>query len=96
METLLKIEGDHVQLASPEEIAAGIQAACRIFASNNADPIACAAASVKLAKNEELNHDEALRCVIWDSADDKAFRAVTLGWLARGDLDIRLALSDTR
>ncbi|OYW25687.1 MAG: hypothetical protein B7Z49_00795 [Hydrogenophilales bacterium 12-63-5] len=39
---------------------------------------------------EPLTRDEALLCVIWDAADDKAFRAVTLGWLAR-DVDIRLA-----
>lgn len=92
MQTLLKIEGNHTHLASPEEIAAGLNAASEVFASHNADPLACAAASQKLDKDEELTRDEALLCVIWDTADDKAFRAVTLGWLAR-DVDIRLALA---
>ncbi|MEW6132984.1 MAG: hypothetical protein AB1591_07440 [Pseudomonadota bacterium] len=92
MQSLLKIEGEHAHLASPAEIAAGINAACAVFAQNNADPLACAAASEKLDKNEELTRDEALLCVIWDTAEDKAFRAVTLGWLAR-DVDIRLALA---
>lgn len=92
MQTLLKLEGEHVHLASSEEIATGIRAASEVFAQNNADPLACAAASEKLDKDEELTRDEALLCVIWDSADDKAFRAVTLGWLAR-DVDIRLALT---
>ena len=91
MQSFLKIEGDHANLASPEEIAAGINAAFEVFASNNADPLACAAASQKLEKDEELTRDEALLCVIWGTADDKAFRAVTLGWLAR-DVDIRLAV----
>lgn len=92
MQKLFIIEGDHAHLASPEEIADGINAACEVFMQNNADPIACAAASEKLGKDEELTRDEALLCVIWDTADDKAFRAITLGWLAR-DVDIRLALA---
>lgn len=91
MQTLLKIEGDHVPLASPEEIAAGIKAANEVFSHHQADPLACAAASAKLENDEPLSRDEALLCVIWDTADDKAFRAVTLGWLAR-DVDIRLAV----
>jgi hypothetical protein len=92
MQATLKLEGEHTNLASPEEIAAGINAACEVFSRHNADPIACAAASEKLDKDEELTRDEALLCVIWDTADDKAFRAVTLGWLAR-DLDIWLAVN---
>lgn len=91
MQTLLKIEGTHVPLASPEEIAAGIKAAGEVFEHHNADPLACAAASAKMESDELLSRDEALLCVIWDTADDKAFRAVTLGWLAR-DVDIRLAV----
>lgn len=92
MEALLRIEGDHVHLASPQEIAAGIKAAGEVFASHNADPLACAAASEKLDRDEPLTKDEALLCVIWDTADDKAFRAATLGWLVR-DVDIRLAIA---
>ena len=86
----LKIEGTHVPLASPEEIAAGLNAAREVFQQHGADPLACAAAYEKMAKDALLTRDEALLCVIWDTADDKAFRAVTLGWLAR-DVDIHLA-----
>lgn len=92
MQAILKLEGDHLNLASPEEIAAGVKAASEVFASHNADPLTCAAARQKLDKDEPLTRDEALLCVIWDTADDKAFRAVTLGWLAR-DVDIRLTLA---
>jgi hypothetical protein len=91
MQTALKIEGTHVPLASPEEIVAGIKAAAAVFAQHDVDPQACAAAIDKFDKDEPLTRDEAVLCVIWDTADDKAFRAVTLGWLAR-DLDIRLAV----
>jgi len=92
MQALLTLEGDHAHLASPEEVAAGIHAARDVFEQNGADPVACAAASEKLDKDQELTHDEALLCVIWSTADDKAFRAVTLGWLVR-DVDIRLSLA---
>jgi len=47
-----------------------------------------------LEKDEPLTKDEALLCLIWTTADDKAFRAVTLNWLVR-DVDIRLAVSPT-
>jgi len=60
-----------------------------VFADHDVDPLACAAASQKLEKDEPLTRDEALLCVIWDTANDKAFRAATLGWLIR-DVDIRL------
>ncbi|HEY9147095.1 MAG TPA: hypothetical protein VIN36_10455 [Thiobacillus sp.] len=90
MQAPIRIEGDHIHLASPDEITAGIKAASAVFAQHEADPLACAAAYEKMAKDELLTKDEALLCVIWDAADDKAFRAVTLGWLAR-DVDIRLA-----
>ncbi len=91
MQNPLKIEGAHAALASPEEITAGINAASEVFSRHDADPLACAAASAKLDNDELLTRDEALLCAIWDTADDKAFRAVTLGWLAR-DVDIRLAV----
>lgn len=90
MQVPLQLEGEHLHLASQDEIIAGIKAAAAIFTQHDADPLACAAAYEKLAKDEPLTRDEALLCVIWDAADDKAFRAVTLGWLAR-DVDIRLA-----
>ena len=90
MQVPLRLEGEHIHLASQDEIIAGIKAAAAIFTQHDADPLACAAAYEKLAKDEPLTRDEALLCVIWDAADDKAFRAVTLGWLAR-DVDIRLA-----
>lgn len=89
MQANLAFEGEHVHLASPEEIAAGISAAREVFARHNVDPLTCAQARRKLAADEPLSRDEALLCVIWDAADDKAFRAVTLGWLVR-DVDIRL------
>lgn len=90
MQVPLRLEGEHVHLASQGEITAGIKAAAAVFAQHDADPLACAAAREKMAKDALLTRDEALLCVIWDAADDKAFRAVTLGWLAR-DVDIRLA-----
>lgn len=91
MQAILKFEGDHLHLASPEELAAGLKAASEVFSSHDADPLACAAASEKLGKDEPLTRDEALLCVIWDTADDQAFRAVTVGWLSR-DVDIRLGI----
>lgn len=91
MQTILKLEGEHVHLASQAEVAAGINTAMQVFARDNVDPLACAAASHKLAQDEPLTRDEALLSVIWDTADDKAFRAVTLGWLIR-DIDIHLAV----
>jgi hypothetical protein len=91
MQANIKFDGEDVPLASPEEITAGINAAREVFASHNADPLACAAANAKLEKDELLTADEAKLCVIWQMADDKAFRAVTLGWLAR-DTDIWLAV----
>ena len=93
MQTCITFEGEHVNMASPDEIAAGIAAAHVVFTSHNADPLACAAAKEKLAKDEPLTRDEALLCVIWETAEDKAFRAVTLNWMVRGDTDIWLAAS---
>lgn len=91
MQANIKFEGEDVHLASQGEITAGINAAAEVFAKHNVDPLACAAANAKLEKNEPLTRDEALLCVIWDMANDKAFRAVTLGWLVR-DTDIWLAV----
>lgn len=91
LHSILKLKGEHAHLATPEEIAAGINAACEVFSRHNADPLACAAASRKLERDEPLTKDEALLCVIWDTADDKAFRAITLGWLVR-DVDIWLTV----
>ena len=51
------------------------------------------AANAKLENDEELTKDEAQLCVIWQMADDKAFRAMTLGWLKR-DTDIWLAVGE--
>ncbi len=78
---------------SPDEIAAGIEAASAVFASHGADPLACAAANAKLENDEELTREEARLCVIWQMADDKAFRAITLGWLKR-DIDIWLTAGE--
>jgi len=86
------IEGKHAELASPEEIANGIRVAKEVFARNEADPLACAAAIEKMESDQLLTREEALLCVIWDEAEDAAFRAVTLGWLSR-DVDIRLKIT---
>lgn len=91
MHTALKLEGTHVSLAAPEDIASGLKAAAAVFAEHSADPRACAAASLKLRNNELLTKEEALLSIIWDMANDKAFRRVTRGWLSR-DVDIHLAL----
>jgi hypothetical protein len=88
----ITIEGEHAKLASPEEIADGIRAAVEVFERNGVDPLDCAAAIEKLEKDELLNRDEALLCVIWDQAEEAAFRAVTVGWLSRA-VDIRIAVS---
>jgi hypothetical protein len=91
MQAPLKLEGEHAHLASTEELAAAIKAAREVFSRLDVDPLACAVASQKLAKDEPLTQEEALLSVIWDTAEDKAFRAATLGWLIR-DIDIRLAV----
>ncbi|GAO35442.1 hypothetical protein SCT_0828 [Sulfuricella sp. T08] len=90
VEATLKIIGDHAHLAAADEISTGIAEALNVFSEHHVDPLVCAAASGKLEKNELLSREEALLCVIWDMADDKAFRAVTLGWLFRA-IDIRLS-----
>lgn len=93
MQASITFEGKQVDMATADEIAAGIAAAHAAFAAHDADPLACAAAKDKLARNEPLTRDEALLCVIWETAEDKAFRAVTLNWLVRGEIDIWLAVS---
>lgn len=92
MQAHLTLAGEHVHLATQDEIAAGIGAAHAEFVRHNVDPLACAAALDKLAKDELLSRDEATLCVIWGAADEAAWRATTMGWLIR-DIDIRLALS---
>ena len=92
MHASITLEGEHLHLASQDDISSGLSAAGAVFARHNVDPLACAAANAKLEKDEELTKDEALLCVIWETADDKAFRAVTLNWLVR-DVDIRLTVN---
>ncbi|MBZ0092944.1 MAG: hypothetical protein K8F27_12090 [Sulfuricellaceae bacterium] len=91
MQASIKLEGEHLELASQDEITAGLNAARDVFSRHNADPLACAAANEKWARDELLSREEAQMCVIWGTADETAFRAVTLGWLSR-DIDIRLAV----
>lgn len=91
MAVSFKFIGDHAHLASQDEIAQGISAAIEVFSQYNADPLACAAANDKLDRDELLSREEAELYVIWETADDKAFRAITVGWLVR-DIDIRLVL----
>jgi hypothetical protein len=93
MQASITFVGEHAHLPSSDEIAAGIAAAHAVFAGHNADPLACAAANAKLENDEELTRDEAQLCVVWQMADDKAFRAMTLGWLKR-DIDIWLTVGE--
>jgi hypothetical protein len=92
MNAQLRLEGQHVALASPTEITAAINAAHEVFSDHEVDPLACAAANAKFERDELLSKEEALLYVIWNAADDQAFRAATVGWLSR-DVDIRLAAS---
>lgn len=87
----MEFAGEHAHIASADEISAGLAAANKVFSSHAVDPAHCASAQEKLARDELLTREEALLCVIWDEADDAAFRAITLGWLAR-DVDIRLVI----
>jgi hypothetical protein len=89
---VFSIEGKHAELASAEEITDGIRVAKEVFARNEADPLACAAAIEKMESDQLLTREEALLCVVWDEAEDAEFRAVTLGWLSR-DVDIRLKVT---
>ncbi|MBM4201053.1 MAG: hypothetical protein FJ189_07190 [Gammaproteobacteria bacterium] len=92
MPATISIEGQHAHLASADEIADGIRVAREVFARNQADPLAAAAAVAKMESDELLTRDEALLCVIWDEAEEAAFRAVTLGWLSR-DVDIKITVT---
>lgn len=87
----LRFIGEHAHLASGDEVASGINAANAVFAQHKVDPLACAAAKWKLDRDELLTEEEPMLSVIWEIAEDKAFRAVTLNWLVR-DLDIWLAM----
>jgi hypothetical protein len=91
-QAMFSIEGKHAELASPEDIANGVRAAREVFARNGADPLACAAAIEKLESDQLLTREEALLCVVWDEAEEAAFRTVTLGWLSR-DVDIKLKVT---
>lgn len=93
MTTLFSFEGKHISLASPEEILVGVQAAKAVFAENQADPFACQAAKDKLERDELLTKEEALLFLVWDEAEDAAFRAITLGWLIRGDTEINMVVN---
>lgn len=93
MAETLALVGTHAHLASQKEISSGISAAMAVFDQYNVDPLACAEANGKLERDELLSREEARLFVIWHAAEDKAFRAVTLGWLIR-DVDIRLVIAD--
>ena len=85
-------EGQHADLVSPDMAAEGIRIAKEIFDRNNADPLACAAAVEKMESDQLLEREEALLCVVWDEAEEAAFKKVTLGWLSR-DVDIKLKVT---
>ena len=90
---IFDIEGQHAELASASEKADGIRAAKEVFDNNQADPLACALAVEKMESDQLLTREEALLCVIWDEAEEAAFRAITVGWLSR-DVDIKLKVTD--
>lgn len=92
MPITISIAGKHAELASKEEIADGIRVAKEVFDRNEVDPLSCAAAIEKMENDHLLSREEALLCVIWDEAEDAAFRAVTLGWLSR-DVDIQVKVT---
>jgi hypothetical protein len=92
VEAVFDIDGKHAELVSATEKAEGVKAAKEVFARNNADPLACAMAVEKMESDQLLTKDEALRCVIWDEAEEAAFRKITVGWLSR-DVDIKLKVT---
>lgn len=94
MTTAFGFEGKHIDLASEQEIHAGVIAAKEVFAKNQADPFACQAAKDKIERDELLTKEEALLFLVWDEAEDAAFRAITLGWLIRGDTEINLVVGE--
>lgn len=89
----LTLMGKDAHLVDEEEFEDGLKAAMNVFARHNADAKACADANDKLLRDELLNREEAMMCVIWDEADTAAFQASTLGWLRR-DVDIYLGIED--
>jgi hypothetical protein len=92
MRGTIVIEGTHAELASSEEISAGIQAARLVFDRYEVEPLDCAAAIAKLQRDELLDREEARLCVIWSEAEDAAVRAITLGWFSR-NVDLRIAVA---
>ncbi len=93
MQATISIEGNDIQLASQDNIAAGIEAASEVFSRHHADPLECAASNEKRYRGDVLlTPQEALWCLIWDEANYAAFHAITLGWLSR-DIDIQLAVN---
>lgn len=91
-QAVFSIEGKHAELAAPDDIAYAITLTKEVFDRNEADPLACAAAIEKMESDQLLTREEALLCVIWDEAEEVAFKTVTLGWLSR-DVDIRLKVT---
>lgn len=89
---MYSFEGAHAHLATEKDIAFAIAQAKEVFERNQADPLACAAAIAKMEGDELLTREEALLCVIWDEAEEAAFKALTIGWLSR-DVDIILKVS---
>lgn len=85
------IVGTHSEVASASDIAYAIHQAKAIFHRHSVDPLACLAAIQKLENDELLNREEALLCLIWDEAEEVAFKSATIGWLSR-DVDLRLCI----
>ena len=90
---LFQLVGVHAHLASEGDLSTAFRLAAEVFAENDANPAECAKAVDKLMKNELLSREEALLYLVWEKAEEVAFREVTRGWLSR-DVDIRLALAE--
>ncbi len=88
-----RLVGVHAHLPSPGDLDTAFRLAAEVFVENKADPAACAKAMEKLLKDELLSREEAMLYLIWEKAEEVAFREVTRGWLSR-DVDIRLALAE--
>ena len=88
----IHIEGQDSWIASQGNISDGISAASAVFALRHVDPLVCAMANKKLIRGKEwLSKEEGLLSLIWEEADSAAFKAITVGWLSRGN-DIQIAV----
>lgn len=91
-QAVYSFEGKHAELIPPDIAAEGIRIAKEIFDRNEADPVAAAIAIEKMESDQLLTREEALLCLVWDEAEEAAFKRVTVGWLSR-DVEIKLKVT---